>query len=191
MAEDEPQRGFTGWWIPVTLGEDKHLNWIERVLIVEIEALARGPYGCIASNAHFARHLGISQQRVIDILTKLRRLGYVSTVSFNGRRRELVAHLPASVQPTRKQVGSPRENTLIKIEEENTSKKQRARFTRPLVADLKTYAASIGFTTFNPQAFLDYYDSKDWMVGSNRMKDWKAAVRTWHTRDKERKPKLP
>jgi hypothetical protein len=27
--------------------------------------------------------------------------------------------------------------------------------------------------------FVDFYESKGWMVGSNKMKDWKAAVRTW------------
>ena len=25
----------------------------------------------------------------------------------------------------------------------------------------------------------DFYESKGWMIGKNRMKDWKAAVRTW------------
>ena len=27
--------------------------------------------------------------------------------------------------------------------------------------------------------FVDFYESKNWMVGKNKMKDWKAAVRTW------------
>ena len=26
---------------------------------------------------------------------------------------------------------------------------------------------------------MDFYASKGWMVGKNKMKDWKAAVRTW------------
>ena len=30
--------------------------------------------------------------------------------------------------------------------------------------------------------FYDFYESKGWMVGKNKMKDWKAAVRTWETR---------
>ena len=29
------------------------------------------------------------------------------------------------------------------------------------------------------QAFVDFYASKGWMIGKNKMKDWKAAVRTW------------
>lgn len=31
----------------------------------------------------------------------------------------------------------------------------------------------------DPQRWLDYYQSKGWMIGKNRMKDWRAAVRTW------------
>jgi hypothetical protein len=27
--------------------------------------------------------------------------------------------------------------------------------------------------------FIDFYDSKGWMVGKNKMKDWKACIRTW------------
>ena len=31
----------------------------------------------------------------------------------------------------------------------------------------------------DPEKFIDFYESKGWMVGKNKMKDWKAAVRTW------------
>ena len=31
----------------------------------------------------------------------------------------------------------------------------------------------------NGDTFCDFYQSKDWMIGKNKMKDWKAAVRTW------------
>jgi len=37
----------------------------------------------------------------------------------------------------------------------------------------------------DPQTFIDFYESKGWMVGKNKMKDWKACVRTW---EKNRKP---
>ena len=31
----------------------------------------------------------------------------------------------------------------------------------------------------NAKSFVNFYTSKGWMVGKNKMKDWKAAVRTW------------
>ena len=37
----------------------------------------------------------------------------------------------------------------------------------------------------DPEAFIDFYQSKGWMVGKNKMKDWKAAFRNW---ERDRKP---
>jgi hypothetical protein len=31
----------------------------------------------------------------------------------------------------------------------------------------------------DPNKFINFYESKGWMVGKNKMKDWKAAVRNW------------
>jgi len=31
----------------------------------------------------------------------------------------------------------------------------------------------------DPVKWHDFYSSKGWMIGKNKMKDWKAAVRTW------------
>lgn len=36
----------------------------------------------------------------------------------------------------------------------------------------------------NAEAFFAYYESNGWMVGKNKMKDWKAAVRTWEQKDR-------
>lgn len=36
--------------------------------------------------------------------------------------------------------------------------------------------------------FFDYYQSKGWMIGKNRMKDWRAAVRTWERNGKASEP---
>lgn len=33
----------------------------------------------------------------------------------------------------------------------------------------------------------DFYTSKNWMIGKNKMKDWKAAVRTWEKSDQPQK----
>lgn len=33
--------------------------------------------------------------------------------------------------------------------------------------------------------FFNFYESKGWMVGKNKMKDWKACVRTWEQENKK------
>jgi hypothetical protein len=55
------------------------------------------------------------------------------------------------------------------------------RFVKPTSAELRAYASEIGFSGFDPDRFLDHYDSVGWVVGRIRapMRDWRAAVRTW------------
>ena len=44
--------------------------------------------------------------------------------------------------------------------------------------------------SIDAQSFVDFYDSKGWVVGKSPMKDWKAAVRTWEKkRERDDKPK--
>ncbi|HEX8575786.1 MAG TPA: DUF6291 domain-containing protein [Flavobacterium sp.] len=37
----------------------------------------------------------------------------------------------------------------------------------------------------NAHSFWNFYESKNWMVGKNKMKDWKKAVAGWDSREKE------
>lgn len=52
------------------------------------------------------------------------------------------------------------------------------RFTPPTVEEVAAYCAERK-STVDAQRFVDYYESNGWKVGRNRMKDWKAAVRSW------------
>lgn len=59
-----------------------------------------------------------------------------------------------------------------------------ARFTPPTVDDVAAYVSEKGYHV-NAERFVSFYQQKGWMVGKNRMKDWKAAVRNWETRWKD------
>lgn len=52
------------------------------------------------------------------------------------------------------------------------------RFETPSVEQVTEYCLERN-NKVDAQAFVDFYASKDWMIGKNKMKDWKAAVRTW------------
>ena len=56
------------------------------------------------------------------------------------------------------------------------------RFVPPTVDEVRDYCLERG-NKVDPQRFVDYYSSNGWMVGKTKMKDWKAAVRTWEQRD--------
>ena len=57
------------------------------------------------------------------------------------------------------------------------------RFVPPDVNQVQEYCDSRN-NGIDAQTFVDFYTSKGWMVGKNKMKDWKAAVRTWERNGK-------
>ena len=57
-------------------------------------------------------------------------------------------------------------------------------FYPPTIDEVKQYCEERK-NNIDPMAFIDFYSSKGWMIGKNRMKDWKAAVRTWERKRKE------
>lgn len=65
---------------------------------------------------------------------------------------------------------------------------KRKCFTPPTVDEVRAYCQERG-NNIDPQRFVDFYESKGWFVGKNKMKDWKAAVRNWEGRDKQNTPK--
>ena len=58
-----------------------------------------------------------------------------------------------------------------------------SRFAPPTPTDVENYATEKGLA-IDADKFCDFYESKGWMVGKNKMKDWKAAVRGWCSRNK-------
>ena len=52
------------------------------------------------------------------------------------------------------------------------------RFKPPRLADVQAYCKERG-NRVDAELFIDHYTSNGWMVGKVKMRDWKAAVRTW------------
>ena len=67
------------------------------------------------------------------------------------------------------------------------SRTHETKFTPPTVDEVRSYCQERK-NGIDPEAFIDFYQSKGWKVGKNTMKDWKAAVRTWEKRDRTPKP---
>lgn len=61
----------------------------------------------------------------------------------------------------------------------NKSIYKKTKFIRPSIDEVKLYAKEIGFLTLDSEYFIDHYESNGWLVGKNKMQDWKAAIRTW------------
>lgn len=67
------------------------------------------------------------------------------------------------------------------IDKNNIGDKSK-RFTPPTLTEVTDYCNE-RHNKVSPQQFIDFYESKGWMIGKNKMKDWKAAVRTWERKE--------
>jgi len=67
----------------------------------------------------------------------------------------------------------------------NSKKSNNNIFIPPTLEEVTSYCKERN-NSVDPQRFIDFYSAKGWMIGKNKMKDWKAAVRTWERRDSEK-----
>lgn len=64
------------------------------------------------------------------------------------------------------------------IDNIKSDKPTRTRFIPPKIEEVQAYCKERN-NNVDAERFIDYYTSNGWMVGKNKMKDWKSAVRTW------------
>ena len=78
----------------------------------------------------------------------------------------------------------------IEIKKENIIKEKNNKFKKPTIEEIEEYCKERK-NNINAQQFYDYYESVGWKVGKNSMKDWKACIRTWENKEKQKQqPKL-
>lgn len=78
-----------------------------------------------------------------------------------------------------------KEYKKTRIQENNNSARTRvshgdgvSKFVKPTLQEVKAYCIERG-NDVDPERFINHYESNGWMVGRNKMKDWRAAVRNW------------
>jgi hypothetical protein len=69
-------------------------------------------------------------------------------------------------------------------------RKKSGPFVPPTVAEVASYCRGAGLNV-DAEQFCCFYGSKGWMVGTNKMKDWRMAARNWDIRHKADAPQQP
>ncbi len=106
---------FRGVWIPAEIiakFRDGDLTSFEMVLLAIIDSLATSKHGCFASNKYLAKIVGRSQKHVRLSIARLKRLGILKQVGFDGRKRYLETtwvpgRAPVDGRSERPQTGRP------------------------------------------------------------------------------------
>lgn len=95
---------------------------------------------------------------------------------------EMQVHITSNASAGHKEKEIKEKNN---IKESNKEKHETAkRFVPPTLEEVKARIKEMNYT-FDAEAFIAFYQSKNWMVGKNKMKDWKAAMVTWQKREYE------
>ena|SRR3990167_4687857 len=82
-----------------------------------------------------------------------------------------------------KHMENENENENVNV---NKKTKEKTKEDIPTVEQVKQYCLERK-NNVDPQKWHDFYSAKGWMIGKNKMKDWRAAVRNWE--QKTEKPK--
>ena len=67
--------------------------------------------------------------------------------------------------------------------DKNSIDKNNKRFVPPTIEEVRAYCQERN-NNVDPEQFVNFYSAKGWLIGRNKMKDFKAAVRTWEKREK-------
>ena len=185
---------------------DKTLKPLARLLYAEITALCNKEGYCWSSNQYFADLYEVDPKTVSNWIGQLKTKGYI-TVQLEykeGTKQVLKRYIRINkggmdeimdTLPIKKWVPSPQndgdpphkimeDNKTINNTFNNTTNKG-TRFTPPSVDEVSDYCNQRN-NSVDAETFIDFYQAKGWMVGKNKMKDWKACVRTWETNRKQR-----
>ena len=79
---------------------------------------------------------------------------------------------------------------LQKSPSQDSAQKKTKVFVKPTIEEIKQFCIENN-KNVDAESFYNFYESKNWMIGKNKMQKWKAAVCTWDRKNKVSKPSEP
>ena len=193
--------------IPANVRYDQRLPANAKLLYGEITALSNEKGYCWAGNDYFSVLYGVSKTSVSKWVSALRDSGYINVqVQYKeGTKQILHRYITLVNDPIEEKLMTPIRKVKDPIEEKlidnNTSnntnnntmnigvvtpeKKVKKLFVKPTLTEVIDYCNATQ-ANIDPQDFIDFYESKGWMVGRNKMKCWKSCVRRWKRMEVEK-----
>ena len=167
---------------------DENLTANAKLLYAEITALLNMNGECFATNKYFSNLYKKSIVTVSKWVSELVSNGYITTYyTYKGGTKEIdrryISILKGGIKENKK--GGIKENfkdNNTSINTNTTYSNNKGRFNKPTIIEIAEYCNKRK-NNIDAETFYDFYESKDWKIGKyNKMKDWKACVRTWEKR---------
>jgi hypothetical protein len=176
--------------IPANIRYDADLTANAKLLYGEITALCNEKGYCWATNEYFANLYGVSKTSISKWISSLIQKEYIfsETIYKEGTKEILNRYLRIVKDPIEEKLNRGIEE---KLKDNNTNINNtinnkeiyKERFKKPTLEEVKEYCEERN-NGIDAEMFINFYESKGWMVGKNKMKDWKACVRTWEKKSK-------
>jgi|TARA_B110000902_G_scaffold248876_1_gene306478 hypothetical protein len=149
-----------------------------KLLYAEITALCNMNGKCTASTEYFCRLYEVSRVSIQKWLKNLEDNNHIRRVNiYKQGSKQIDTRVITLVNTPSKEKLT--DNTNINITNTNlTDSNTKVGFVKPTIIDIKEYCKERK-NNVDAETFFDFYESKDWLIGKNKMKDWKACVRTW------------
>jgi hypothetical protein len=181
--------------IPANVRYDTELRANAKLMYGEITALSSKYGECTASNNYFAKLYEVDSSAISKWITQLKNKNYIE-VEYETKGKEIERRIIKIIGIDKYQYVLPKEQEgyCQKNKENNTSnnitsnKKEiykERKFKKPTLIEVEEYCKERN-NEVDPQKFIDFYESKGWLVGKSPMKDWKACIRTWEQRSAAR-----
>ena len=147
----------------------------------------------ISSLGNISNATGISIQTIRTILKKLEKTNEIEVKSTSQFTIVTISKYDCYQEQnddTNKPLTNNQQATNKQLTTNKNDKKERMLFIVPSLQEVSGYCQERN-NNVDSQKFFDFYESKGWMVGKNKMKDWKAAVRTWEDKSKSNQVEEP
>jgi len=173
--------------IPAEVRYSKNLTPNAKLLYAEITALCNMNGKCTASTQYFCRLYEVSRVSIQKWLKNLEDHNYIKRINiYKPYSKQIEARLITLVNIPTKEKFTDNTNTKVYTNINLTDSNKKAFFKKPKLDDVKDYCI-LRKNNIDAEAFMDFYESKGWVVGKNsKMKDWRACVRTWEKREQKK-----
>lgn len=134
----------------------------------------------VTSFGKISSDTGISLQTIRTLLKKFEKTNEINIQTTNKFTIVTICKYECYQQenePTNTQLTNKQQTTNNQLTT-NKNDKNEKKFIIPTFNDVLEYCMQNNLDVDGVK-FINFYESKGWMVGKNKMKDWKAAIRTW------------
>ena len=134
----------------------------------------------VTSRDILAIETGLSIQQIRTSLDKLKSTNEITIkTTSQGTIIEIVNYAKYQIVTNEVTIKQPTSNQPITTNKNvKNEKNERSVFIEPTFNEILEYCSQRK-NGVDVNKFLNFYSSKGWMVGKNKMIDWKACVRTW------------